>query len=70
MNNKCPFAVLMLIFAHHLANLTPNSLGHMFWIPQEEHPDIPSLFTKVQEHLQKLNFNHRFKVELEKKTVN
>ena len=49
-----------LVFAHHLANLNPDSLGHMFYVRQEANPEIPSLLSEIQDHLLELDF-HRNK---------
>ena len=38
-----------LVFAHHLANLNPDSLGHMFYVRQEANPEIPSLLSEIQD---------------------
>ena len=42
-----------LNFAHHLANLPPESIGSMIWREQINH-SLPGLFPEVAEHLEKM----------------
>ena len=43
-----------LNFYHHLANLSPNSLGNQVFKLQSENPSLPSLAKDIDEHLNKL----------------
>ena len=43
-----------LSFYHHLANLSPRSLGNQIFNLQLENPSLPSLVKDLEEHLTKL----------------
>ena len=43
-----------LNFYHHLANLSPNSLGNQVFKLQSENPSLPSLVKDLEEHIHKL----------------